>query len=309
VAEHQWYYRHESALGTVETIGPINETKLQALALEGTLRAATLLASPTRTAGKWALAQAIPGIVKLINQGEENRRAEREREANERNQLATQQALVVQHQHAAVEAERQEIAMISHSQNVALVKGLKEKVSSLLTPAESIVYIAVQEKPLINLAPDAILATNRRLIFYRSKMLGRYEFQDFMWLDIRNAHVQKNLLGAVFTCQHTSGARLVMDYLPQLSAEALYRLAQEGEERAHLARRQLDLETRRAGAANISTNVNVAGPGPSSSPVEATVVESNGPLKKLETLKSMLDKQLISQADFESAKASILAQL
>lgn len=176
-----------------------------------------------------------------------------------------------------------------------------------MTASEQITYIAVQQKPLVNITPDAVIATSRRLIFYRAKLLGRFEFQDFHWFDVGNAHLQQNLFGAVFTCRHTSGTILSMDYLPKEAAQALYRIAQETEERARVARHNLHLDTLRAGAANVNIGQ------PQAAPVTAQVVSSANSgddiVKRLETLKSMLDKGLISTDDFERRKQEILSQV
>lgn len=152
-----------------------------------------------------------------------------------------------------------------------------------------------------------MIATNRRLIFFRSKLLGRFEFQDYLWFDLSNAHVQQNLLGSVFTARHVSGHVLTMDYLPKESANALYRLAQEREEQARLARHQLHVDTMRAGAAqvNVQTTIPAAAP---AMPAPASPA-ADDVVARLEKLKAMADKGLITQADFEKRKQEILAQL
>ncbi len=84
------------------------------------------------------------------------------------------------------------------------------------------------------------------------------------------------------------------------------RLAQEREEQARLARYQLHVDTMRAGAAqvNVQTNVPSAAPAPTTPALAADDV-----VARLEKLKMMADKGLITQADFEKRKQEILAQL
>lgn len=311
MSEHSWYYRSDPIVGDAESLGPFRESELIGLAGDGKLKRDTLIASQTRTSGKWIATKQVPQLLLAIETGENERQQRREVELAEKRQR-TEAATAVERARqeqlrAARASEVQEIAAISHCQNIELVKSLREKVSGILTSSETIIHIAVQQKPLVNIAPDAVIATNRRLIFYRAKMLGRFEFQDFQWFDVHNAHIQQNLLGAVFTCRHSSGRVLSLDYLPKEAAQALYRLAQETEERARVARHELHLDTLRAGA----TNVNVGQP--QAAPVMAQLTPSvdigNDIVKRLETLKSMLDKGLITSDDFERRKQEILSQV
>lgn len=311
---HEWFHRTAGMFGNVNEVGPIPETEILALAMQGKLKRDSLVRSPTRTNNNWFPLPQIAGLNKALEEGEKSRQAAKEAEAQKK-AVAKQEAAGARAAQAAErtgqqQAARQEQAaragQISHHPNAALVDSMCQKVQAILTTQEVIQYVAIQQKPLVNLAPDALIATNRRLIFFRSKMLGRFEFQDYQWFDLSNAHVQQNMLGAVFSARHVSGQVLTMDYLAKESAAALYRLAQEREEQARLARQQLHVDTLRAGAAQVNVQTNIPAAAPPSSPAPAA---GDDLMARLEKLKLMADKGLITPADFEKRKQEILAQL
>lgn len=302
-------------LGSIEEVGPVLENEIVALAMQGKLKRDSLVRSPTRTGNNWFVVTQIAGLAKALDDGEKARQAAKDVEAQKR-AVAKQEAAEARAAQSAErqgqqQAARQEVAArvgaVSHHPNVSLVDGMCQKVQAILTNQEVIQYVAVQQKPLVNIAPDALIATNRRLIFFRSKLLGRFEFQDYLWFDLSNAHIQQNLLGSVFTARHVSGQVLSMDYLPKESAAALYRLAQEREEQARMARHQMHVDTIKAGASQVNVQTNVPAAASALSTLPATAADDL--VGRLEKLKQMTDKGLITQADFEKRKQEILAQL
>ncbi|GAL76075.1 hypothetical protein JCM19275_2207 [Nonlabens ulvanivorans] len=89
---------------------------------------------------------------------------------------------------------------LNEQQDPAAVQKILEKVSDLLTTNEVIEYIAVQKKPALNLSPDCISLTNKRIIFCRPKTFGfSMDFQDFQWKDVRDCHMKEGIMGATFS--------------------------------------------------------------------------------------------------------------
>jgi phage FluMu protein Com len=62
-------------------------------------------------------------------------------------------------------------AFISEQQDPAQVAEIFSKVSGILTKEERISYISIQNKPVVNVQPDAVVLTNRRFIVYRPNFL------------------------------------------------------------------------------------------------------------------------------------------
>jgi hypothetical protein len=190
---HQWYYMSEDFLGNGQMVGPLSEADLLGLVREGKVTMQTQVMSPSRTKGGWYVVPQVPYLKRTVERLEDERRELKRQEAEER---VRQRQLAVAARQAELSRLCNEVAQISECQNIDLVAGILDRVQSIMTGQERVEFIVVQEKPLVNISPDAIVATNRRLIFYRPKLLGRFEFQDYLWFDLYNAHFQKNLLGA-----------------------------------------------------------------------------------------------------------------
>jgi hypothetical protein len=93
---------------------------------------------------------------------------------------------------------------------------------------EHIGYIAVQKKPAVNMFPDSIVVTNKRIILCKPKNLGlSMEFIDYDWDDIEASFVKEGILGADFTFSTKSDLTHTVDYLPKNQARKLYTFAKE----------------------------------------------------------------------------------
>jgi len=195
---------------------------------------------------------------------------------------------------------------LNENQDPRAVEKIAEKLNGILMSGEEVTYIAVQKKPAINLSPDCVALTNKRIIFFRPKHLGfSTEFQDYLWRDIKDCHLKEDFLGAVFSVTTSSGIVNSIDYLPKAQARKVYTFAQEQEEVQREFRRQQEMEEKRAGAGHVVLN---ATPPPlSHQPLTTTAPED--PLASLQKLKSLLDHGLITQQEYDNKKAEILNRL
>jgi len=192
---------------------------------------------------------------------------------------------------------------LNEEQDPKAVEKLLGKVTGLLTSGEQIEYVAVQKKPAINLSPDCIALTNKRIIFCRPKNLGlSMDFQDYAWKDILDCHMKEGIIGATFTMKTIKGQLNMLDYLPKSQARKLYQFAQQKEEEMVIYRREHDLETKRAIAGGGIT-VNAA-----LSPSQ-NIEQKEDPLETLQKLKKLLDGDIISQAEFDTKKVEILSKM
>jgi hypothetical protein len=296
-------------LGTSTEVGPISEKQLVDLARSGRLKLETFVSSPTRTQGNWLRVQQIPGLVQNIQAGESERRLAKQQQeqkaAAARDAMAAQREAERQQQAAANALQAQQLAQVSDCQDINVVNGIFQKVQGILTSNEQLQFIAVQQKPVLNISPDAVIATSKRLIFFRPKVLGRFEFEDYQWFDLFNAHLKQGMLGSTFPARHVSGQIVSMDYLSKTGAQMMYRLAQEREEQARLTRHQLHVDTIRAGAMQVNVGQ------PITAPVQGvpTPAPQGDLVQRMQTLKTMLDQGLITPAEFESRKQAILASV
>lgn len=190
--------------------------------------------------------------------------------------------------------------LLNEEQDQRAVEKILEKVNGILTSGENIEYIAVQKRPAINLSPDCITLTNKRVIFCMPKNFGfGMNFSDILWKDVQDCHMSEGILGATFTLRTIKRATYMMDYLPKNQARRLYQYAQAKEEEMIDYRRNKELEDKRA-AAGGGIVVNTA---------QQAEVVSEDPLASLQKLKTLLENDLISNEEFNSKKSEILARL
>lgn len=192
---------------------------------------------------------------------------------------------------------------LNEDQDPKAIEKIAGKLNGLLMNGEALEYIAVQKKPAVNLSPDCVALTNKRIIFCRPKTLGlSMEFQDYIWKDIYDCHMKEGILGAEFSIRTVKGQTNKIDYLPKAQARKLYTNAQEQEEKQREHRRQLELEDKRAAAGNISVTT-------ATQPQPVAAQQADDPLVALQKLKTLLDSNLIEQSEFDAKKAEILSRL
>jgi hypothetical protein len=212
---------------------------------------------------------------------------------------------------------------LSDEQDPKAVEKVYLRLIDLLTTGEEIYYIAVQKKPLVNLLPDCIALTNKRILFFTPANLGlSIKFIDFVWKDIVDVFTKEEIIGAIFSVKTTNGAEMGVDYLPKVQARKLYQYAQERKEAEREARRLRDLEEKRAesGAMQFEAPVAFAAPvqpAPQSEPVAAPQVVHEEPVtiapkpdeltEKLKKLKTLFDNGLISQEEYNQKKLELLS--
>ncbi len=196
---------------------------------------------------------------------------------------------------------------LNEEQDPKAVEKVLEKISGLLTADEKVEYVAVQKKPAINLSPDCIALTNKRIIFCRPKSFGlSMDFQDYAWKDVADCHIKENILGATFMLRTVRNYTNTLDYLPKSQARKLYQFAQQKEEDMLDYRRQRDLEDKRAiagGGITVTTNI------PSTQKDSTSEEKKEHPIETLQKLKTLLDNNLILQEEFDKKKAEILSRL
>ncbi|RYU91268.1 hypothetical protein EWM62_04830 [Mucilaginibacter terrigena] len=209
-------------------------------------------------------------------------------------------------------------------QDPKAVEKVHSRLVDLLTTGEEIIYIAVQKKPIVNLFPDCIAITNKRLLFFTPANLGlSIKFVDFVWKDIVDVYTKEEIIGAVFSAKTTIGTEMGVDYLPKVQARKLYQYAQERKEAEREARRLRELEEKRAesGAVNIDHTSHAgfqppvqqqpvaapATPTPPPAPVVQEEPKKDELTEKLKRLKTLFESGLISQEEYNHKKLELLS--
>jgi len=215
---------------------------------------------------------------------------------------------------------------LNDQQDPKAVEKVYTRLVDLLTTGEEIVYIATQKKPLVNILPDCVALTNKRVLFFTPANLGlSIKFIDFVWKDIVDVFIKEEIIGAVFSVRSTNQAEMGVDYLPKVQARKLYQYAQGRKEEERELRRQRDLEEKRAESGSFNfdhagTAVQTSVPEPKPEPVVIAPPTVSVPLvvheeqkdeltEKLKKLRSLFDHGLISQEEYNHKKLELLSDL
>jgi hypothetical protein len=212
---------------------------------------------------------------------------------------------------------------LTEEQDPKAVEKIYLRLADLLTTGEEILYIAVQKKPIVNLFPDCIALTNKRILFFTPANFGlTIKFVDFVWKDIVDVYTKEEIIGAIFSVKTTNGAEMGVDYLPKVQARKLYQYAQERKESEREARRLRDLEEKRAesGAVQFDNPIRAIAqqpvmpvtPTPEPEAVHSPAPETQKPdelTEKLKKLRMLFDNGLISQEEYNHKKLDLLSDL
>jgi len=223
---------------------------------------------------------------------------------------------------------------LKEEQDPKAVEKVYMRLVDLLTTGEEVLYIAVQKKPLVNLFPDCIAITNKRILFFTPANLGlTLKFVDFVWKDIIDVATKEELIGAIFSVRTLNGAEMGVDYLPKVQARKLYQYAQERKEEEREARRLRDLEEKRAESGSVQFDRPPFGGGFQQTPAhQETPVQQTPPepvhvpepepapqpvlspkqddlTEKLKKLRMLFENGLISQEEYNQKKLELLSDL
>ncbi|GAA4168795.1 PH domain-containing protein [Sphingobacterium ginsenosidimutans] len=231
-------------------------------------------------------------------------------------------------------------------QDIKIIEKLITKVQDMLTPGEKIDYIAVQKKPAVTILPDSITISNKRIFMCEFTKLGlATDFEIFGWQDIKDIAFKEEIFGSKVTVIPFTGENLSIDYIPKVQARKLYqyiKAALENYKKAELAAEKEKIvitpssprevivekvEDNQPTPAPVSTAAPVVTPPapvaqpvfsapvvppapPVSAPVTPVVEEEEDEITlKLKKLKTLFDKQLITQDEYEQKKREVLSSL
>lgn len=206
---------------------------------------------------------------------------------------------------------------LSDEQDPKAVEKVIGKLNDLLTSGEEILYLAVQKKPAVNLLPDSIAISNKRIFYCEPGNLGlTMNFKDISWKNVKEVSFKEEFFGSKFICVPQHGENIVTEFIPKVQARKLHQAANEQLEQYKEMLRQQVLEENRASASTV--NIPVAPQNHAIElPIEEAVVIPTPQIEepedettlKLRKLKTLYDKQLITQEEYESKKSAILDSL
>jgi len=227
---------------------------------------------------------------------------------------------------------------LSDEQDPKAVERVLGKLNDMLSNNEELIYLAVQKKPAVNLLPDCIAVSNKRIFYCEPGNFGiTMNFKDISWKSIKEVSFKEEFFGSKFICVPQQGENIITEYIPKVQARKLYQAANEQLENFREQQRQTELEEKRAITPAPSIAIAAEEPEPVAvpEPIEETPVLYNPPMVptpsvppvaptppapiveepedettlKLRKLKSLFDKHLITQEEYDAKKADILDTL
>ena len=187
------------------------------------------------------------------------------------------------------------------------------KLRDMLTTGEDVIYLAIQKRPALTLIPDCIAVTNKRIVFCIPENLGlTTAYKTFPWAEVKQVSFKEEFFGSKFITLPQRGENVAIDFIPKVQARKLYQFCNEQLEK---------VKTFPGFEEKISVLQNENIGDDYASYIE--VVENNNPVingekiaesedeitLKLQKLKTLHEKQLISQDEYENKKAEILSRL
>ena len=212
---------------------------------------------------------------------------------------------------AADDSARTSPAAAASAEGGAIQSAL-QLISSLLVPGETVSTYAVQRRihALVH-RRMVVAATSGRLMALERHVFGGYTLHNIRWQDMKQAHLSAGPFAADLELSAfsqpdlaTAGQlrTLAIPGLRKEQAQAVYRLCQANDQAWREKRRIRELEELRAKSGGIQMG---GAPGFASAPGGAVA----DPVAKLSQAKEMLEKGLISDAEYESLKARIVSSM
>ena len=210
-------------------------------------------------------------------------------------------------------------------QDVKVIEKLIAKVQDMLTPGEKIDYIAIQKKPAVTILPDSITISNKRIFMCEFTKLGlATDFEIFSWQDIKDIAFKEEIFGSKVTVIPFTGENLSIDYIPKVQARKLYQFIKAALEnfKKETAAEKEKIVITPAPALEITPIAPEPTVQPIQTPsfevnaaqhvapiVQAEEIEEDEITLKLKKLKTLFDKQLITQEEYENKKKEVLSSL
>jgi hypothetical protein len=200
----------------------------------------------------------------------------------------------------------------------AQVPGLDKALAdlhSVLIPAETVEAWATQRRIFaLSHRRMIIAATSGRLIWLVRHLVGGFDVVNLRWQDLAEVNLRVGVFGAELVIRadqvtdlainSSQGSRVItIQGLRKDQAQAVYRICQAQDQAWREKRRIRELEELRARSGGVQLNSGSMGAGVAS----AAAGGSSEALRRLQEAKQMLDSKLITDSEYESIKARILA--
>lgn len=195
------------------------------------------------------------------------------------------------------------------------LSGALAALRSLLIPGETLESHAIQRRFFALVRRRTIVgATTGRLIAVSRGLFGDYTPEDVRWQDLQDAQLRMGVFGATLSVSvhgtgdlaGTEGPRrsIRVEGLRKDQAQEVYRTCQTQEQAWREKRRVRELEELRAKSGGINLGGGLGG-----APSGGQAGDGQSPAARLQRAREMRGQGLLTDAEFEQAKARILSDL
>jgi hypothetical protein len=186
---------------------------------------------------------------------------------------------------------------------------------SVLIPAETVDAWATQRRIFaLTHRRTIIAATSGRLIWLVRHLVSGFDVVNLRWQDLAEVNLRVGVFGAELVIRadqvsdlainSSQGSRVItIQGLRKDQAQSVYRICQAQDQAWREKRRIRELEELRARSGGVQLNAG----GMASGVAGAAAGGSSEALRRLQEAKQMLDSKLITDSEYESIKARILA--
>jgi hypothetical protein len=164
-----------------------------------------------------------------------------------------------------------------------------------------------------------IAATSGRFISLSRRLIGGYESADIRWQDLKETRISAGIIAADLTLVAQTSSDLsvgaevnrvwTFEGLNKDQAQAMYRICQQHDQVWREKRRVRELEELRAKSGGVQIGGAPYGTAQSASGGTGAADAESEPVRRLRQAREMLEAKLISDSEFESIKAKIVAAL
>jgi hypothetical protein len=182
---------------------------------------------------------------------------------------------------------------------------------SVLIPGETLEAWATQRRIFaLTRRRTLIAATSGRLIWLVRRLVSGFDVVNLRWQDLSEVNLRVGLFGADLVIRADLATDLAINAQPgsrvininglrKEQAQAVYRICQAQDQAWREKRRIRELEELRARSGGVQI-----GPGASGAPAFSGASDA---VRRLQEAKQMLDSRLITDSEYETIKARILA--
>jgi hypothetical protein len=202
----------------------------------------------------------------------------------------------------------------AQAQEPGLEKALAD-LHSVLIPAETVEAWATQRRIFaLSHRRMIVAATSGRLIWLVRHLVGGFDVVNLRWQDLAEVNLRVGVFGAELVIRAdqvtdlainaSQGSRVItIQGLRKDQAQSVYRICQAQDQAWREKRRIRELEELRARSGGVQLNAG----GMASGVAGAAPGGSSDAVRRLQEAKQMLDSKLITDSEYESIKARILA--